>query len=777
MPTLDGMGASSALPSSASEPKYLLEAKALYELLTDGADKLGYHVQRGAAVRNATTRRLLPSSYTDSWRPARERHPDGTETDRTLNPYVLRQHLLGKYDVAWQFPSWTSLVVFDIDRSKLPNANPDADVTRQSELFGDLVDLDAVFAANDARDSVLAALWRAFEFGKDKLPVILRTPGAGYHVYLPVSRGAEAAERTWPAGWLRELVEHKLNQHGLALRPGTLELFPAGTRLRVPCGRRMALMEPGQPELADDLQLRMVGAKWRTRFDARTGTSRTVLERDIRKLARRFVSSITAARRPLQEWLGLSANPWHATWGPWGARPKSGRAEKKGGVISGASAPSQHNEDVKWALGALASGLSRPGRSSGWLLYGSAFSSRIRDLTQIGIDEPGLRHDAALKLTWHWGLRRALPKEDTLARLRGWLEAFGHNSTTRSHSPRKFIAETLREASHYFDRHILPCLAAGRTPRGVDVALPALGDRDLELVREIPLEIKSEIEMILRHLKSCADDSGRVPHPVNLSAQILSTLCGERRLLREVDGVLRRRRATVVAIEELQRLGILALHTNYSTGRHGRLYTCWYRFGSGALPKAESDGGLRVLAERAIEEGRLQVLSTGAGQPTVRLVDTERPQERPALPWWLRMYERRAFTPAEFFEADARRVIPGPFRHVFARQPSTSDPPSPGSGPGGPTPREPEGSTSLSTAGVVAGIAIVENDNSANSSDDERKATGRATPPVAVPRPAAIERGRLAALPAPDAVDSLSTAIAGAWKAWILWSDRRRQGE
>jgi hypothetical protein len=30
--------------------------------------------------------------------------------------------------------------------------------------------------------------------------------------------------------------------------------------------------------------------------------------------------------------------------------------------------------------------------------------------------------------------------------------------------------------------------------------------------------------------------------------------------------------------------------------------------------------------------------------------------------WWRRMYARRAFTPAEFFDADERRILPGPFR-------------------------------------------------------------------------------------------------------------------
>ena len=64
--------------------------------------------------------------------------------------------------------------------------------------------------------------------------------------------------------------------------------------------------------------------------------------------------------------------------------------------------------------------------------------------------------------------------------------------------------------------------------------------------------------------------------------------------------------------------------------------------------------------------GTLRVISTGTGPPQVRLTRHSNTAAIPGGgrdPWWVRMYKRRSFTPAEFFEGDARKLIPGPFRH------------------------------------------------------------------------------------------------------------------
>src|SRR5690606_4440063 len=96
---------------------YLAEARALYNLLRDGHDRLRYHVSRGHALRHAATGQVELSSYVEAgrWMPARGLGADGTQTDRLLSPHVLARHLAGKYDVAWEAPSWSSLLVFDID--------------------------------------------------------------------------------------------------------------------------------------------------------------------------------------------------------------------------------------------------------------------------------------------------------------------------------------------------------------------------------------------------------------------------------------------------------------------------------------------------------------------------------------------------------------------------------------------------------------------------------------------------------------------------------------
>jgi hypothetical protein len=168
------------------------------------------------------------------------------------------------------------------------------------------------------------------------------------------------------------------------------------------------------------------------------------------------------------------------------------------------------------------------------------------------------------------------------------------------------------------------------------------------------------VRAILGLLATYGDEQGRVPGPVSLSARVLEQLVGQRRVM-AADG--RKRRASAVAIEELERLGILAVHADYSVGRHARLYTCWYQFGSGALPARDPELGL-VLATRSVEEGVLAVVGGVVDEPPVcRFVSFRTGLVAALDSWWQRMYARRAFTPAEFYEADRRQVLPGPFRH------------------------------------------------------------------------------------------------------------------
>jgi len=86
---------------------YLEEARALYNLIADGHGRLRYHISRGCAWRDPATGRPILSSYVPrgEWRPARDKPEQGIEQDRRLNPYVLRKHLLGDVDVAFEWPS------------------------------------------------------------------------------------------------------------------------------------------------------------------------------------------------------------------------------------------------------------------------------------------------------------------------------------------------------------------------------------------------------------------------------------------------------------------------------------------------------------------------------------------------------------------------------------------------------------------------------------------------------------------------------------------------
>lgn len=675
-------------------------------MLTDGAPPAGYHVRRGFAVRDAGTKQPVRSSYTDTWLPARDRRADDTETDRLLNPYVLAQHLRGRYDVAWTAPSWSSLVVLDIDRPALP----------------DDADLDALLAARWQRDEVLGAVWRAFDFCAERQPVVLSTPGDGYHVYLPFcrSRDEDATERTWPNAWAREWIEHTLNRAGLALRPGRLELYPSGVRLRAPCGRGMALLVPQNPADPDDLQLELVHARRMDVIDGATGRRTTTLRRDVQSGVRGFLDALEATRRPLEEWIaGDDAPPaWSPRWGPFGDRATVAAlagGEKRGVESRGDVPLFQHKEEVIRASGAAC-----PQPADGVLLRGRAFYCRIRDLSRHGLTDPGTRHDSALKLAWYLGVLCNGEKVEVLAQVEAWLRAHDHASTTLEQSPEGGIRQTLREVAHYYDRHILHC------QRRSGVAAPRLLAAELAPADEalvtahVPAEARAAVRAVLRHLAAQAR-SGRVPGPVELSGTVLSTLCGDGRItVTGADGARHRRRAYVVAVEQLVRLGVLAMHTDYSTGHHGRRYTCWYEFGSGVLP-AEQPDGRRVVGERRVEEGTLRVLSSIAGRLEV---DLERAAAANAAarredPWWVRMYARRAFTPAEFFEGDDRKLLALPFRHQ--RRPRSVGPVLGAPPPSGPAGSPRDGAPPAAEAAVAAAHIV----SAPTGSDPPAAAQGR----------------------------------------------------
>jgi hypothetical protein len=101
------------------------------------------------------------------------------------------------------------------------------------------------------------------------------------------------------------------------------------------------------------------------------------------------------------------------------------------------------------------------------------------------------------------------------------------------------------------------------------------------VIAEVDPDVRAEVAAILAWLAGRADSTGRLGAPVEIASGLLARLCGDRRI--ERDG--RRRRATTLALVELERLGLLTMASNYRVGVVGRRWCCWYRFGSGELPR------------------------------------------------------------------------------------------------------------------------------------------------------------------------------------------------
>jgi hypothetical protein len=216
-----------------------------------------------------------------------------------------------------------------------------------------------------------------------------------------------------------------------------------------------------------------------------------------------------------------------------------------------------------------------------------------------------------------------------------------------------------------------------------------------------------EVATILSWLASRAGADGRIADPIQMSARLLWRLCGDRRIV-EADG--KRHRATTLALVQLEQLGVITMASEYRVGKRGRLWSCWYQFGSGvlarqfALPKSEWDEikpftgkvvaptlalveerpvempvapivELRVLGERVTKEGLVRVLTDGVRGPARTLVtsapDVERPTAAPSLhaPWFVRAWLQLPFTPARLWAPNAAMVIAFPDVEARRRMP------------------------------------------------------------------------------------------------------------
>jgi hypothetical protein len=521
------------------------------------------------------------------WRPAMEL-VDGEQRPRQFTSRVVLDHLRGRYSCAPEAPSWTSWVAIDIDAHTPVGASE--------------AEQRAALAARDAR---LAAIWRACGWGRDCQPIVWLTPGDGFHVYLPLTRDDSAnPEHTWPSAWATGWLTRHLAEAGIELRAGAVEIYPAGRRLRAPGGRGMFLLDAQRPDDSFDLEL----VPW-------AGTTRVVggaLVRRVVPTVRALLAAWDVRRRPLADWIGgeRAAARWDRSWGFFALRPGGeGAAEKNRGVdgLEDRAPRSQQIDAVPGSAPPMARGVPRgrggglrgadlgpallcnspsspvstpspTSESTGPLVRGPAFFRKVAGLLAAGVREPSARHDAVLTLTFYWGATSGLCDADVMGRMRGWCRSHGHVGDAAARGA--FERESMGACKRYLRSHGPGWRRGAGTGSWVACAPLAPADRRGVLGAVDPA-VDTEAGAILSFLAGLPrTESGRPAGTVELAGGLLRRLCPDRR----VDlGDGRRRRATTVAIEELVRLGVLALHAHAARGSHGRVYTCHYRFGSGEL--------------------------------------------------------------------------------------------------------------------------------------------------------------------------------------------------
>lgn len=712
-------------------------ATELYALVSAGHDRLPYCVDRhGPAVVRRAGGKLAPvhefgggGEARPAWLRARELRDDGTLTDRLFNPWTVAKHLEGAYSVAVPAPGWVQCVTLDIDAHAPSNA------TRAE-----------VAAAQAQADRVLADVWAALACDAARRPIVQRTPRGGYHVTFPLTRDGfregTQREHTWPAAFAAGWFARHLEQAGLELAPGVLEVFPSGRALRVPCGRGMRLLQATWPDSPESLGLTSCAGT--TRYQTRADGSVHAV-RHVAAQVYAYIQQFQAQRRSIAEWLGRPEAKWHPTHGFFGWR--GGQTEKKqrhdsmgqpvhyrqsddvlgppgggapSGALGGAGLPAgavrvANENNSKTPAGSAATfspGLAgeqgphagaysaplpkarrpppsreEPAAAGGKLVKGAAFRTKVRQLLAHGVTAPSTRHDAVLTLCFYWGATCGKSLAATLAELETWCRAHAHAGSTLA--PREFVAACLREATSYLLAFQPLWRFKGHGDGGGQVSLAMA---DAAVLAAIDPRVHDEATALLCWLAGRADAQGWVAQPVELAGGLIDRLCPiDRRLV--VDGKSRRR--TRVAIEELERLGVLTLAKNYIVGRQGKLFSCWYQFGSGVLPQridvpatewaalaprapatdappvvveAAPPVSVCVVGTREVPEGLLQVLSAGVrGEPRARLLPTvdpsapphgEAPPARP--PWWARMYLHRSFTPDELRAANFATVVPFP---------------------------------------------------------------------------------------------------------------------
>jgi len=723
-------------PTARSDDELLAAARELYPLISSGQHGLAYAVGTGGPAlisrekaddegdasqvdrRVIRVRRFV--GEVPKFERAKELLPDGKEIDRKFNPWTLSKHLRGAFAVAPMAGGWVQWAALDID-AHLRKGESELDARRRAKR-------------------VLGGVWRALGCSAIRHPLLLRSPGGGYHVWLPLTRGSTSAnpEHTWPAEMVRRCVEWHLRQSGLELGKGEIEVFPSGVGLRAPCGRGMVLLQASQPDNPDALGLMPWSGTATVKIDVR-GEELTTWKRQVVPTVRAFVEQWALQRRTLADWLNRPEFGWEAQWGCLGWRdghndiPRwreiycgeknpaqitqgKSRSQQSDDELSCASGPPHVGGKGKGGVGRSRkdrrSGSSikndqlspsapevslSPDSAGGKLVRGREFREKYTRLLLEGITQPSTRYDAGYVLVFYWGATCGLPHDEVLRKLEEWCLAYPHQGSRHGDNKPAFVKECLREARSY-----LKCCAPGWRFRGGGHAggLVTLKPDDRAVTAAVDPRVEREAGTLLSWLAGRADADGRVLDPVQISHGLLRRLCGERRVDIDDDG--RRHRVATVVLRELERLGVLTLASNYRVGRRGRMWSCWYQFGSGelprvvALPAAKWDQiapftteplvasaallevvdskpqeltsaplvEVRVLGERVVSEGLLSVLSNCArGLPRALLTcapGVESPTAAPALrpPWYERSLRLLKLTPRRLWRADVGRVGP-----------------------------------------------------------------------------------------------------------------------
>lgn len=435
---------------------------------------------------------------------------------RVLTPEVVASHVFSRsrHAVAVGFPEMGRTMILDVDahvdrgaimamREEIRSLGPGAAMREPFLEDEEVIERIRSRALDKARQ-----LYESFQ-ARGVEPIVERSPGRGYHLYLFTERLRSRATR-------RAFIESYLGE-GLHRDWKHVDLFPSGSVCRLPCGRSQALMDV----CADGRVIRARGTR------ARAAHLEAFLSRvEAATVPEGLVEEVASERRQK-----LRARRMHRVRS---ARPRC-----------------------------YASSASQPGKDPTVQQFGAAYVAVVQDLLRQGIPRVGTRHHSVLKVCFWWFICQGKSRAETLALLRSWLrdEQLGHLSNAQD-----LIEESVSDATRYIDRLAShhPGVKGPRRPPPVPVV--ELGPEWASLPERVDPRVRREVERLLPYV--AANAGGEMP----LTKTFQQMVCGEGMLtLHKRRWGARRMRKSRKAIKELERLGVLSLMQRHEPGR-GRIY-------------------------------------------------------------------------------------------------------------------------------------------------------------------------------------------------------------